>query len=312
MLASVTEAVAARARALPGPRYVWSTIRRFAWPDKAPSLDQPEEHGLCAEAFSVRAEDGVEIRGWVVAPDAPDGVVILCHGRGANKSRLLHHLGMLHRAGFAAIAFDFRACGTSDEPPARWFNSMWEPLRDLEAVARYVERRFGAQPSLAGRIALFGLSFGGNMAIAHAGTTGRTYAALVLDSTPLLRWGGMLTALLERERQGASASRLRALCDALAVRFVVTFTRADGLYRHARRSATQLHRTPLLLILGERDSFFDVEESCRFVKRYYAGDARTFRVRRGRHLTNHIVSAEAYEQQVVSFLRDAMNRKGHP
>lgn len=303
----MTAAASALGRDLVGPRYVWRTIRRFAWPDKAPSLERPEDHGLAPEAFAVRTEDGVDIRGWVLAPERPEGVVILCHGRSANMSRLLPQLAMLQRAGFAAVAFDFRACGASGQPRRRWFNSMWEPLRDLEAVARYVERRFGAERGLAGRVALFGLSFGGNMAIAHAGTTGRRYAALVLDSTPLIRWGAMLTSVLARERQGAPAPRLRALCDRLAAALVVAFTRADGLYRHARFSASQLRDTPLLLVLGERDGFFDVEESVRFVERHYAGRARIWRVRRGRHLTNHIVSADAYEQQVVAFLRDAVS-----
>jgi alpha-beta hydrolase superfamily lysophospholipase len=312
MISALAEAAAAVRRDLVGPRYVLRTIRRFAWPEKAPSLDRPEEHGLPAEAFTVRAADGVDIRGWVLAPDAPEGVVILCHGRGANKSRLLHHMAMLHRAGFAAVAFDFRGCGTSDPPRRRWFNSMWEPLRDLEAVARYVEQRFGAAPAPARRTVLFGLSFGGNMAIAHAGTTGRSYAALVLDSTPLILWGGMLTEVLARERQGARAPRLRALCDRLAVAFVVAFTRADALYRHARFSATQLRDTPLLLILGERDNFFDIEESARFVERYYAGQSRVWRVRRGRHLTNHITFADAYEREVVSFLRAALHARSAP
>ncbi len=295
----------------PGPGYVWSTVRRFAWPDQAPSLERPEAHGLAPEAFSVRASDGVEIRGWVVAPAAPEGVVILCHGRGANKTRLLFHLAMLQRAGLGAVAFDFRGCGTSDAPQRRWFGSLWDPLFDLEAVARHVERRFCAA-SRAGRVALLGLSFGGNMAIAHAGTTGRRYAALVLDSTPLLRWGGMLASLLERERKGARDAWLRAACDALAVAMIVKLTRADGLYRHARRSARKLAETPLLLVLGERDSFFDVEESCRFVARHYAGPVQIWRVPRGRHLTNHIAAGEAYERQVVSFLRAAMHRKGSP
>jgi len=312
----IAQRAAALGRDLVGPRYVWSTIRRFAWPDVAPSLDRPEEHGLSPEAFTVRTADGVDIRGWVLAPGAagaagapgaPEAVVILCHGRNANKSRLLHHMALLHRAGFAAVAFDFRGCGTSDPPRRRWYNSMWEPLRDLEAVARLVEGRFGARP-----VALFGLSFGGNMAIAHAGTTGRCYAALILDSTPLIRWGDMLTTVLAREREGARAPRLRALCDRLAMAFIVVFTRADALYRHAQRSATQLRDTPLLLILGEREAFFDPEASARFVERYYAGPARVWRVARGRHLTNHIVAAAAYEREVVSFLRDALTRKEAP
>jgi pimeloyl-ACP methyl ester carboxylesterase len=303
----MTQAAAALGRDLVGPRYVWTTIRRFAWPDKAPSIERPEDHGLAPEAFTVRTDDGVDIRGWVLAPEAPEGVVILCHGRSANKSRLLPQLAMLYRAGFAAVAFDFRACGTSDDPPRRWFNSMWEPLRDLEAVARYVDARFGAR--LAGRIALFGLSFGGNMAIAHAGTTGRRYAALILDSTPLIRWGGMLAAVLARERQGARGVRLRALCDRLAIAFIVAYTRADGLYRHALDSARQLHATPVLLVLGERDRFFDIDESVRFVEQHYAGDIQIWRVARGRHLTNHIVSAAAYEHQILAFLRDAIARR---
>ncbi|WP_428266268.1 alpha/beta hydrolase [Haliangium sp.] len=294
-------------------RYTARVFRRFAYPDQAPSFETPEDYGLSAESFEVTAEDGVRIRGWLFEPPDARGVVIVCHPRSSNKSRVLRHIQILVEGGMAVVVFDFRACGDSERPGRRVFNSMWEPLRDLEAVARMVEQRFAGDAGLGQRVALLGCSFGGNMAIAHAGTTGRCYAALVLDSTPLIHWQDMLDLLLARERRGARRRVLRAIGDYLAVRLLVAWTRTEALYRHAQRSAQCLDRTPLLLMLGERDGYFDIEQSCRFVAESYAGPVELWRVPRGRHLTLHITAAEEYSRRLLDFLDRAFdNRAARP
>lgn len=285
--------------------YVARVFRRFAYPDKAPCFETPEEYDLACEPFEVTTADRVRIAGWLFAPAQARGVVILCHPRSSNKSRMLRQIKLLVDGGMAAVAFDFRACGDSARPARRAFNSMWEPLQDLEAVARFVDQRFAHDPRLLRRIALFGASFGGNMAIAHACTHERSYAALVLDSTPLIRWQDMLGALLVHERRRSRVRGLRALGDRIAIALLVAWTRTEALYQHARRSAQSLAGTPLLLILGERDTFFQIDQSCRFIEENYAGPTRIWRVARGRHLTNHWAEPEQYAARVVSFLYHA-------
>jgi len=289
--------------------YVARVFRRFAHPEHAPCFETPADHGLEHEPFSVTTEDGVNISGWLFTPPEARGVVIVCHPRNSNKSRVLRQIKILVESGVAVAVFDFRGCGDSGQP--RWTirSTMAEPLRDLEAVARLVERRVAHDPWLGRRIALFGCSFGGNMAIAHAGTTRRRYAALVLDSTPLIHWQDMLDALLARERRDSRWRAPRALCDRLAILLLVAWTGTEALYRRAQASARNLRDTPLLLILGERDGFFDVSESCRFAAENYAGAVEVWHVTRGRHLTNHWAAPEEYAARVRSFLDQAFEAR---
>jgi pimeloyl-ACP methyl ester carboxylesterase len=289
--------------------YVLRVFRRFAYPEHAPCFESPGDHGLDHEPFSVTTVDGVRISGWLFTPPDARGVVIVCHPRNSNKSRVLRQIKILVDGGMVVAVFDFRGCGDSGRSPRRSWNSMWAPLQDLESVARMVERRFAHDALLARRIALFGCSFGGNMAIAHAGTTGRCYAALVLDSTPLIHWQDMLGPLLARERRDARWRAWRAIGDRLAVALLVAWTRTEALYRHAKSSSRNLHHTPLLLILGERDGFFDIEESCRFVADDYAGPFEIYRVPRGRHLTTHWAAPEEYPARVLSFLDQAFDTR---
>jgi pimeloyl-ACP methyl ester carboxylesterase len=289
-------------------RYPVRTFWRFCWPEPGSDFERPEDYGLLPEPFETVTDDGLCIRGWTFVPDQPWGVVVVCHARSASKSRTLRQAKLLHERGLAVATFDFRACGDSDRPArARW-NSLWEPLRDLDAVARYVEHRFTGDILPANRVVLLGCSFGGNMALAHAGTAQREYPALILDSTPLVRWGTVLDAQLERERRTARFRRARAVADRLVVRAVVAWTKANALYRHARRSAQSLRETSVLLIVGERDVLFDIEESRRFLGTHYAGNQQVWQVPQGRHLTNHVVEPGPYADRIVDLLAEAFRQ----
>jgi pimeloyl-ACP methyl ester carboxylesterase len=284
-----------------GALYPVRLFRRFAWPQSRPAVDTPAAHGLTPEPFEVVADDGVRVRGWMFRPPDAWGVVIVCHARNAGKSRTLAHTRLLFDQGLAVATFDFRGCGESDRP-RRLRGSLWDPLRDLEAVARHVESRLDTRET---PMALLGCSFGGNTAIAHVGTTERRYPAIVLDSTPLVHWADMLHVLLRRERSRARLAGVRAVVDWLVIRCVVAWTRAEPLYRHAKRSVRNLRGTSVLHIVGERESLFDIEDSCRFLRSDCAGDVIIWRVPRGRHLTNHIVDPGGYAQQVTACLSAA-------
>ncbi|GIF41447.1 alpha/beta hydrolase [Actinoplanes xinjiangensis] len=283
-------------------RYPVDVFRRFVWPARGADFATPEDHGLVPEPFTVTTSDGLRIRGWVFLPPGAWGMVVVCHARNASKSRTLSHARLLVDQGLAVVTFDFRGCGESAAPRRWWRDGLWGPLKDLDAVVRHVNT---AHPGFAGRVALLGCSFGGNMAIAHAGTAGRHYPAVVLDSVPLVRWVGMLDTLLRRERRGARFRRTRAVADLLVARAASLWTRAGPLYRHARRSVRALSGTRVLQIVGARDSLFDVEDSCRFLREDCAGAVTVWRVPAGRHLTNHLADPDGYAIRVVSCLRDA-------
>ncbi|BBC30427.1 hypothetical protein SGFS_017210 [Streptomyces graminofaciens] len=292
----------------PGPlTYPVRTFRRLAAPDPGADFERPADYGLTAEPFTAVTDDGLRIAGWTFVPPRAWGLVIVCHSRNTGKSRTLKQTRLLYDQGLAVVGFDFRGCGESDASRRRLRGSLWDPLADLEAVSAHVRRRFADTPPLAERVALLGCSFGGNMALAYLGrpSGAARHPALILDSTPLVRWKDMLGEQLRRERQGARWRAPRALADRAMASAVSAWTRSPALYRHARRSARQQSGVALLYIVGERETLFDARVSRRFVEDHWAGPAEIWRVSRGRHLANHVVAPQEYARRVSEFLAKA-------
>ncbi|MFL5350893.1 MAG: alpha/beta hydrolase [Hyalangium sp.] len=312
MIAWVVLAAAGVAAAL-GAVYIGRTFIRFVYPPSMTLVGLPEDQGLSPERFEVQARDGVRIRGWLFTPGTRAmGMVIVCHPFGMNKGRVLSQVKLLLEGGLVVVTFDFRGCGESARPHRKAFNSIWEPLMDLEAVSDYVDERFRDEPELRQRVGLLGYSFGGNMAIAHAGYCDRPYSAVVLDSTPLIEWKEMIGTVLERERRGHRLELVRRGLDALATRLIEWWTRSDELYQRAKDSAARLAKTPVLLVVGEQDLYFDVNLSCDFVLTHCAGPRDIWRVRKGRHLTNHVLDPGAYAARVLGFLKSSFERAEEP
>ncbi|MGA8116428.1 MAG: alpha/beta fold hydrolase [Actinocatenispora sp.] len=276
-------------------------FRRFAWPEPGASFETPADHGLTPVPFRVVAADGLGIRCWRFTPRDPWGTVVVCHARGADKSRTLRLARLLYERDLEVVSFDFRGCGESDRPVRQWRGTLWDPLRDLDAVAAEAAKDTD-------RLALLGCSFGGNMVIAHGGTAPRRYAAVILDSTPVVRWVDMLDRQFALERRDARHPAVRAGVDRALSLVLAWWTRSNALYRHALRSVASEHMTPLMHIVGARESMFDVDESCRTLTEHCAGPLEVWRVPRGRHLTNHVVDPTGYADRVTSFLTTAFGR----
>jgi fermentation-respiration switch protein FrsA (DUF1100 family) len=75
----------------------------------------PAHYGLTYQdvLFPSAHSDRVPLSGWVVSPDRPRGVVLLCHGIGSTRSWMLNQAVMVNRMGWASLLFDFRARGSS-------------------------------------------------------------------------------------------------------------------------------------------------------------------------------------------------------
>jgi cephalosporin-C deacetylase-like acetyl esterase len=64
--------------------------------------------------FDVRADDGIELRGWKVVAPSPDGDwVLLYHGIADNRTGMLAHAEFLVRHGYSVVMMDSRAQGES-------------------------------------------------------------------------------------------------------------------------------------------------------------------------------------------------------
>jgi len=74
-----------------------------------------KETSATKEDFDVRAQDGIELRGWKVRPPAPNGNwVLLYHGIADNRTGCSGHGKFLLRHGYSLVMMDSRAQGESE------------------------------------------------------------------------------------------------------------------------------------------------------------------------------------------------------
>ncbi len=90
----------------------WSGTRRRA---SAPRRT-PQYYGLHYEDvhFPSANADHVRLSGWTIPAQAPQGIVILCHGHTSTRAQLLEKAVMLNAHHFTTLLFDFRARGLSE------------------------------------------------------------------------------------------------------------------------------------------------------------------------------------------------------
>jgi len=123
------------------------------------------------------SSDGVGLAGWYIpagGSGAPtDATVVLAHGYGSNKSRMLAFADALHDE-YNLVLFDFRNHGQSRG--GQTTVGVFEQ-NDLRAVIDWLVAEKG--PS---RIGVLGVSMGGSAAVNEAATDDRV-DALVLDAT---------------------------------------------------------------------------------------------------------------------------------
>jgi pimeloyl-ACP methyl ester carboxylesterase len=201
-------------------------------------------YSVPATPFEVATGDGVLLRGDRLG--GGDTAVVFCHGflGWHRKDRLVPFQEDL--AGFCTVyAFDFRGHGQSRGVSA--FGSA-EHL-DVDAVVR-LARREGA-----GRIVTFGGSMGGIAVIRHAAVLGGV-DQVVAVSTPA-RWSGHESAAVRRMTWFTTASTGRWLLQQWGVRVPTTWRRSEDPADLVGRIAP----TPLVLIHGRDDHYFDEEQA---------------------------------------------------
>ena len=110
------------------------------------------------------------------------------------------------------------------------------------------------------RVATVGASMGGVAAVRHAGLLGGVDAVVAI-STPA-RWDGHESEALRRMRWLTSTQRGRRIMRAAGVRLPTTWDRPES----PEEVVGKIAPTPLLLVHGRDDHFFDEEEAWRLYR----------------------------------------------
>jgi uncharacterized protein len=131
----------------------------------------PAAYGLAYQNVALRTADGVRLSAWYVPPRNGAAVVLL-PGAGSTRSSLLGQAAVLARHGYGALLADTRGHGLSG---GHAMDFGWWGDRDTAAAMSFLGRQPGVH---AGKIAVLGLSMGGEQAIAAMGSDRRIRAVV--------------------------------------------------------------------------------------------------------------------------------------
>jgi len=194
--------------------------------------------------FSVRTEDGVELVGHRVG----DGrhALVFCHGFTGwhRKGRLVRFQEELSRA-FTVYAFDLR--GHGDSGGVSFFGAV-EDL-DVDAVVKR------ARADGFGRVVTMGGSMGGIAVIRQAALRGGI-DGVVAVSTPA-RWSGHESEAVRKMLWLTATSRGQRLLRAWGTRITREWQRIED----PADVVGRISPTPLLIVHGRDDHYFDEEEA---------------------------------------------------
>lgn len=249
----------------------------------------PASLGIHYAEVTLSALDGTRLAAWWVPAPEARAVVILCHGYGRNREQLLAALPPLHRAGYHALLFDFRAHGESE---GRRCGIGHAEVDDLLGAADWL-RRHPTAASLP--LIAMGFSMGGAVSILGAARDPRI-AVVVADSVfPTLE-----QAVQRREQLLLGA--LSPLVQPPVRRVWRRLHQVDPEAISPIEAIGRLSPRPVMLIHCEQDIYLCEEDVRALYDR--AGDPREFwQAPNARHIRALDLSPDDYMERVFSFLR---------
>ena len=131
----------------------------------------PAQYGLSYQDVAFRTADGVRLSAWYI-PARNGAAVVLLPGAGSTRTSVLGQAAVLARHGYGALLTDTRGHGLSG---GRAMDFGWHGHADITAAVSFLSRQPGVRP---GKIAVLGLSMGGEQAIAAAGADPRIRAVV--------------------------------------------------------------------------------------------------------------------------------------
>ncbi|CAM3990046.1 alpha/beta fold hydrolase [Paenibacillus alkaliterrae] len=226
-------------------------------------------------------------------------LVVVAHGWGSNRTRVLRYTHPLYKAGFAVFMYDARNHGESDTikaPSALMFRD------DVIAAVDAARRLPGIDPD---RVSVLGHSLGGFGALL-ALDQGMRVCSVITDSMPV-RFETMMEAELKRKkipsfplaylippiwliRSGISQAQFRAA------------NIPDVLARHAGLEGNA--RTPVLMIHSSEDDFIPAADLRQLKEQLSAGTIETLFVSTKGHSSSE--QDPAFWDRVLPFLEETL------
>ena len=131
----------------------------------------PADRGLVYQNVTLTASDGVHLAAWYI-PSHNGAAVVLLHGAGSTRTSVLGQASVLARHGYGILMVDARGHGQSggDAQDNGWWGN-----NDTSSAVSWLEAR---PDVVGGKIAVVGMSMGGEEAIGAAGADPRIRAVV--------------------------------------------------------------------------------------------------------------------------------------
>lgn len=248
-----------------------------------------EKTGATKEDFTVRAPDGIELRGWKVRPPAPSGDwVLLYHGIADNRTGCSGHAEFLLHHSYSVVMMDARAQGESGGDMATFG---WKERYDTVAItdALYASEKVRHLYAL-------GVSMGAALALESAAVELRIEAVAAEDPFANLREVGYDYAGL-----GAGAWLGKSLFRPAPMVAMHSIEKEGGFKPEdvSPEKAVAARPFPVLLICGTRDHTIP----CRHAQRIYKsarGPKDLWIVQGAEHASALGRAPAEYESRVIS------------
>ena len=135
--------------------------------------DSPAHWGLFYKDIQFLTPDGLRLHGWFFPLSEESPVLIFCHGNAGNMSHRIENVKFLVNKGISVFLFSYRGYGKSSGRPS-------EKGLYIDGIAAY-DYLAKVEKISPGRIAIFGRSLGGSVAIEVA--LQRKATCLIIEST---------------------------------------------------------------------------------------------------------------------------------
>lgn len=206
---------------------------------------------------TIPAVDGGFLEVWRVEPDIPAcGTVVLAHGWGRNRGRMVHRARIFGRMGFTTVLHSARDHGGSS--PKKYMNAM-KFCEDIETVLSWI-----AQP-----VILYGHSAGAGGAILTASRNPDRIQLLFLEGC----YADTEESLLSLYRW---VNPLFGKWVGPAILFWMNLFYHHALDKISPAKLATRVTTPVLLIHGKKDRRFPVEFAYRLQASFWPGQAELF------------------------------------
>lgn len=273
-------------------RVVTPAVMAANVPPVAEGVVSPAEAGLDARPVTFESADGVGLSGWYV-PSVDGAAVVLRHGAGRSTSAsVIDHAAVLAEHGYGVLITDARGHGASG---GRAMDFGWYGELDIVGAVAFLVQQRDVDP---GRIAVVGMSMGGEEAIGAIGIDPRIAAVVAEGATArtstdktwmpdVYGWRGSVQHWIDAAQFGLTD----LLTDA---------PRPSSLAASAAASAPR----PILLIAASEVA--DEADAAEHIAATADGNVDVWVVEGAGHTDGIEVAPAEWERRVIGFLDDAL------